>query len=473
MTTETLSPSWLILGAGVSGCAAYKLLKQDVSPVILSEEKDQHDGSRHPERREGSITLCDDQKTSVKIDGETIAVANPSSVDLSQFTDIVISPGFQHDHPVILAAKKHKLRLHNEIDLALKGYKGKIIGITGTNGKSTTCLMVEHILKGLGLPCVACGNVGLPPAAIKAEGELPPYLSIELSSYQLDLTTSLRVDIAVATSFSTDHIAHHGSEKNYFLAKWKLFECLKPQGLAIMTAEFYYAGLKFGVDFSPLKNLMIIHGKGAGGSLHDYNLSASSLMHQGKELFPIPTKTFPYAFDQMNYAMSASVARFISGKSMPEISRSAVTFKKPPHRMELCGWIDGEPVIDDSKSTNLESLAGALANFDRCILLLGGIKKEESFSPLQAYKNHIKLAMIFGRDREAIKDDLGAEVNLKVFTTLGKAMDDLPRVLGEFGPLPVLFSPGCASFDEFQNFEHRGQYFVERMGKFPHFKKNG
>jgi UDP-N-acetylmuramoylalanine--D-glutamate ligase len=455
--------SWLILGGGVSGLGAAEYLKS----------------------RNQTVTIHDDNKPAQTLSPLGVELRQVDVSEIPKFHYVVPSPGIAHTHLLIQEAKRRGIPLISDIDLALSDYQEKIVAVTGTNGKTTTCLLIADILNKNGLPSLACGNVGKSPSSLRATASLKGILSLELSSYQLESISDTRFDCALATSFSFDHMSRHGSLEGYFDTKWKAFTQLKPGALGVMAESFYRFGVKRGADFSALSRLAIVGFEPGRAPLltHSnfpkkndelcgrFTISGDSVYNEsGERIFSVPTSKFPFSFDQMNYAMSALALRSITNLSFASILASVATFAKPPHRMERVGYLGKKLVIDDSKSTNLESVIGAVQNFDRCVLLLGGIDKGESFEPLQQYQNKIEAIFSFGRSNEKIKRELSNSFPVYNHARLEHAMMDLEDNLDRFSSPVVLFSPGCASFDEFKNFEDRGCFFQGKIKGSKRFK---
>ncbi|MGE0171627.1 MAG: UDP-N-acetylmuramoyl-L-alanine--D-glutamate ligase [Oligoflexales bacterium] len=448
--------SWLIIGGGISGLGAAEFLKS----------------------QKQRVTIHDDNKPAQVVPSLDIPLRKIGKNEIREFQFVVPSPGVPHSHDLLQEAMRLGVPIVSDIDLAVSDYANKIVAVTGTNGKTTTCLLLADILNKNGIPSTSCGNVGAAPTALRATGKLKGYLSLELSSYQLETMASTQLDCAIATSFSFDHMSRHGSMEGYFDTKWKAFRLLKPGGLGIMSESFYRFGLQRGADFEAIPRLAVVGFQNdtyRGTHLDefcDYFTITKGVAtgSSSKQSFRVPTDKFPFSFDQMNYAMAALAVRSLTGLPYDQILKTVSDFVKPPHRMAPVGFLSNKQVIDDSKSTNLESVMGAVENFDRCILLLGGIDKGESFEPLLKHKSKIEAVFSFGRSNEKIRNELANSLPVYNHARLEHAIMDLEGNLDKFTSSVILFSPGCASFDEFKNFEDRGQFFQEKVKASKRFK---
>lgn len=406
---------WLVIGAGVSGLGAAKFLRSKGHDVVVSERSKLEPGKAGAFRRAGA-ELKDGGHDLSHLDGAE---------------KVVLSPGLAPTHPLVTAAEARKIPLISEIDLALENFRGKLIAVTGTNGKSTTCAMLGHVFAKLGLNAGIGGNFGDPPTAMLAEGRVPDYLVLELSSYQLEQSFLVRPDAAVFTSFSYDHLARHGSLEAYFAAKWKVFEQQREGQIAVLPAYIAEIAKKNGLEIPD--GVKIVHATGTHNVLN------------------------------ANFAVA--VVQHLTGEDPKRLLSLLADYRALPHRCELVGVVPGGPVVNDSKSTNVESTLVALQSLDRpVILMMGGQGKGEPYAPLLQEKAKIARLVTFGASGPEIAGQLRGKLPLDEFPTLKAALDAIGGIL-EKHPHGVLFSPGCASFDEFRNYEHRGEVFKQAMAR--------
>ena len=420
----------LVIGAGVSGFGAAKLLRARGKNVRVSD---------------GGI-LSPDKLAKFSALGIEVLHGGHRLDHLDGVSEIVISPGVNASHPLLTEAKNRGIQAVSEIDLAMASYNGTIYAVTGTNGKSTTCAMIHHVLQRLGIKSALAGNFGMPPSQILAEdGELPPHLVLELSSYQLEQTSGLNPTVSIFTSFSHDHMARHGSMFGYLQAKWRIFDHMKPSGLVLAPSEILMAANDLGLKLSPSINKII------SDRSYICSLAPSSIVEPHNRL-------------NAGFAI-ASVSHSL-GLTPESIASKLNDFVGLRHRCELIGNINGHPCINDSKSTNVESTIVALeGQVTPVLLMMGGQGKGESYEPLLSYKNKIAAVITFGASGPDIARDLSSKIMVHEFPTLAVALSQIAGIISKVRS-PVLFSPGCASFDEFDNYEHRGDVFIIGMKSF-------
>ncbi|MBP9706901.1 MAG: UDP-N-acetylmuramoyl-L-alanine--D-glutamate ligase [Oligoflexales bacterium] len=455
---------YLIFGAGESGVGAALLLKKLGLPVKIIDEKSGSDKyvaelKNHGIEFEPNFGGFD----------STQQKENWAEV-LKQFCVLVISPGVPPKHDIVLAAQECPLPIISEIELGLRYYDGKVIGVTGTNGKSTTSFLIFQLLNKLGKSCDLAGNFGISLCrSLAEEKKMPENLVIELSSFQLYYSQSLSLDAAVICNITPDHLYWHGSMAEYAKAKIKILSFLRP-GSALITDD---STLKY-LDTDP-KSLGLSHyvvtQKNRGTYQPSKYFSENIELEHSRvssTLLNIDFKTVNYplkgAHNEINAIMAALVVRSLYNDfSHYDISECFSSLKGLPHRYELVVEKNGVQVINDSKSTNLDASKTALINTKGPIfLMLGGRAKDDDFSNIIAFKDKISLVYVFGEARNKIIGEIAGALPFREFETLG----DFFKVFEPSSLTPdsrLLFSPGCASFDEFNNFEHRGDFFKQKI----------
>lgn len=447
---------WLIVGGGVSGLGAAEFLTSRGQVVRISDG-----GTIIGERRRRLESL----RVEIRDGGHSLD-------HLEGVTDVVISPSVTLDNLVHTAARERGLRVHTELDLALSDYSGTVIAITGTNGKSTTCVMIDHLMRRLGLDSRAGGNLGEPPTAMAAEHRLGTHLSLEVSSYQLEFTSTLRPVASVFTSFSHDHLKRHGTLAGYMAAKLRVFENMGPSHRAIMPSTVLDAIREHGQLNMRCPADVISPHDACPADIRDLPTGSRRLVFDGMYRLKDAEGSLVCDFTEselserhniLNAAFSVLSVAHVTGRSPQSLVPLLRDFQGLPFRCQTIGSWDGEPVINDSKSTNVESTLVALASQNKPVLLiLGGLGKDESFLPLLDLRHRIDRVLAVGHTGPAIERELREHLSVTLVPTLAEALRDLPRLRGA-APLPILFSPGCASFDEFKNFENRGDFFNETM----------
>jgi UDP-N-acetylmuramoylalanine--D-glutamate ligase len=398
---------YLIIGAGVSGLGAAKLLGSLGEKVRLSDQRHLSDEQKRPFLL-GDLEICDGGHALEHLQG---------------ITHVIRSPGLPNNHLLLVAAQKRGLPITTEIDLALTHFRGQLIGVTGTNGKSTTVALIGHLLQKQGLNATIGGNIGDPPSAQIAEKRVGDILVLELSSYQLEHSQLVAPDVAIITSFSFDHQEMHRSLENYFKAKWRLFDKIKAGGIAILTKDVAKFAAKFKTPYPEVTTFVP----------PDDHSNVEIAIHTVAHLCKVP---------------DAAVKAHLS------------SFRGLAHRFQIIGKWNGHSVVNDSKSTNVESTIYALRSSPSPVrLLIGGQGKGESFAALLDHRAQIAEALCFGASGGKIAEDL-QDLNPKIFPKLSDAINFCKSNPPSH---PLLLSPGCASFDEFTNFEHRGTYFEKSL----------
>ena len=418
------------------------------------------------------FAVCDRQSLSPEIKsqfqkfGAEVFEGQEDPNIIPNFSRIVISPGISGKHPLVLSARALGIPVITEIDLGLSYLESsRVIAITGTNGKSTTTVMVEHILRAAGKKVVACGNLGEPVSAVAATPPLPDFLSLELSSYQLESCAPIPAVSAAITSFSHDHLARHGSMEEYFRCKWGVFAGLRSDGVGVVTSDVAKLAEKMRLTFQGQRLWVIGEGSTNLPSSIHVQLDARAqyvLDSRGAQIMDLRGLPFNEWHNRQNGVFAALLTSQILGDSPESLLGYLTDFVGLPHRCELIGKIGGEPVINDSKSTNVESTLIALrSHLKPVVLLMGGQGKGESYSPIAARNQQIKSLVTFGASGEEIAKDCRTDIPTRSYRTLAEAFANIEEWLC---PGSVhLFSPGCASFDEFRNFEHRGEFFKRAM----------
>ncbi len=336
--------------------------------------------------------------------------------------EVILSPGIPLSHPMVQKANSMGCKVISEVELALREKKNTIIGVTGTNGKTTTILLLEHFFQTQGKKAKAVGNIGNP---ITSE-EGSEILLLELSSFQLQTTFSPSLDLAILLNISPNHLDHHKTYKEYIEAKLHIFDLLKPSGVM-----FTQSALKKRF-FSTEEKV--------------YSFSKK--------------KKYPTHLPADNVAAAIEAAKFFS-LDIPTCLRSLASFSPPAHRMEVIGCKKGVTWINDSKATTPEAVLQGVKAIQRpIILIVGGVDKNLSFSIWKKeLPTNIKTIIAMGFAAKKIKQSLESKFEVTLAENLQESVT-LAKKLANEGET-ILLSPGCASFDEYANFEERGNAFKE------------
>jgi UDP-N-acetylmuramoylalanine--D-glutamate ligase len=378
-------------------------------------------------------------------------LANPLEIDLAGYDGVVVSPGVPlNTHPIAAKAREAGVPVIGDIELFAQARPGlpahKVVGITGTNGKSTTTALVHHILKTAGVPTEMGGNIGLP---ILAQDPLPEggVYVLELSSYQIDLTFSLDCDVAVLLNITPDHLDRYADFQAYADSKARLFELQSQEHIALIAEddveadEIIYRVMhedRFGPRW---KNV---------GKFHRVEAIGQPFW---------PTLQGPH--NAQNAAAAIAVARaFAIDEEVVE--QGLRTYPGLPHRMERVAEKGGILFVNDSKATNPDSTAPALAAYPHIHWIVGGLAKTKDLGPCAAQLGHVRAAYTIGDSGPMFFDLLKDKVPVEQSGTLEVAVKDAAGA-AKAGEV-VLLSPACASFDQFRDYEARGQAFREAVG---------
>ncbi len=411
---------YAVLGLARSGAATVEALLASGAEVTAWDERE--------EAREAFVGRCE--------------LADPLQIDLTGFAGVVVSPGVPlNTHPIAPYAAKFDVPVIGDIELFAQARADlpphKVVGITGTNGKSTTTALVHHILQTAGVPSVMGGNIGEP---ILGQGPLPKggVYVLELSSYQIDLTFSLDCDVAVLLNITPDHLDRYdGDFEKYAASKARLFDMQSEEHAKVFSGHD---------DMSAA----------IADTLRDEILPPQFVR---KTAVSSPSLQGPH--NAQNAAAAFEVCSTL-GVGLPDLNVGLNTFTGLPHRMERVAEVADVTFINDSKATNADSTAPAIAAFPpdpdpRVRWIVGGMAKEDGLGSLAGLMDHVAGAYTIGRDGEmfaqAIRPSAPAEYCETLSQAFAKAHGD-----ARAGDV-VLFSPAAASFDQFRDFEDRGQQF--------------
>ncbi|MCA9508395.1 MAG: UDP-N-acetylmuramoyl-L-alanine--D-glutamate ligase [Myxococcales bacterium] len=413
----------LIIGAGLSGLAAARLLLKRGIKVSLFDDK--------PESK-----LRFFQNFSYKCHENLRCHFNDSQFSFSPCIDaVVLSPGVSLHHPLIAQAKERSIPILNEIEIALRFKAGtKIIGITGSNGKSTTTMMLDSILKSAGLKSVAGGNIGIPLCTLVLDSNFD-YLILELSSFQLETLKQIQLDCAIILNITPNHLDRYDSFDCYQKAKFKIFDLVKAQGhiycnntlLSSIDSKAY-----------PTKHFHFFNAQKIDKTWNFLKELSLNGMHN------------------VENALAAAYAAKTYNISNESIVLGLNYFKPLEFRFQNIGTKRGINFINDSKATTVAAVEKALSCTTSPVhLLVGGHDKGENFAPLTAYSQVVAF-YVYGSSQEKIALEL-ADLRSQQFKDLDQAF--CAAVAQAKPGTTVLLSPGCASYDQFEDYVDRGKHF--------------
>lgn len=414
----------------------------------------------------------DSPATRNKAEKEGFPLFDFANDGLSGFKTLIPAPGIPPSNDLIVRARKNGLTIACDIDILYDAVQPTpMIGITGTNGKSTTTALLDHIFNACGIDSAAGGNIGVAATALRPVEKDNGVYVIELSSYQIHNIDHAAFDIAVLLNISPDHIDWHGSLENYISAKKKLFShspnSKKQTVILGIDDETTLAIYKESRDNPNIECIPVSYNEATYGGVYIHNGMLIDAMGKKTEIIT-RMDVFPRLRGNHNYQniMAAFAAARSAGLTPSEIVEAIASFKGLTHRQELVSTIGDIRFINDSKATNFDATEKALLAYDRLHLILGGKPKEGGITGIEAYANKIEHAYLIGQASEEFAHTL---VEAGISFTLCQTMDNAVitayktarEVARNGNEVIVMLSPACASFDQYANFEQRGDHFKQ------------
>lgn len=422
----------VVLGMGISGCAAAELLLQQGAEVtVVDQSKD-----ARIERIEERLVK---QGARVEI--------QPHSLDSCQYDLGVLSPGIDPRVSLVRQLRDKKIPLIGELELAYRNTQIPMIGITGTNGKSTTTDLIALILQEGGVKTLACGNFGIPVCEAVRQGNPYDVLTVEISSFQLESIESFRPHIAVFLNITPDHMDRYESFEDYRAAKLRIFKNQTAEDFAVVNANLVVG---------PVRSQLITFN--AYGLNADYVFDQGWLIARGQE-FIHQGQTKLRGPHQAENQLAALAVADLYGVPRSVSERVLCHYQPLPHRCEWIATINGVHYINDSKATNLDSMVRAVGATQGPVILIAG-GKDKGFdyrSVLSQLKGKVREAVLMGEASGPMEVAWGSEISCHRVDSLEKAVALCAQLAHR--DETVLLSPGCSSYDMFRNFEHRGEVF--------------
>ena len=363
---------------------------------------------------------------------------------LKKASAVVVSPGIKPSHRVFKLSRELKKELIGETELAYRFWKGSVIAITGTDGKSTTTTLVYEILKSHLSGIQIGGNIGTPFSELVLNASQGVAV-LEVSSFQGYTLKTFRPQAGIFLNFSPDHLDWHSNLEDYFKGKEKIFANQREEDFLLLSPQVE----NFKRVASIAKKLYW---------KRDFYLQGGTVYLFGKPLFEAKRLKIRGKHNLLNAAFAAAVG-LIFGVPSPLIREVLYSFEGLPFRLQYLGNFNGVEVYNDSKSTTPNALKAALETFDkRVVLLFGGKDKGADFSPLrELFKKKVKFAVAYGENREKLYETFKGVVKIETAPSLFEAFSKAKKLLKE-GDI-LLFSPGSASFDQFTSYTERGEFF--------------
>lgn len=409
-----------------------------------------------------------------KAAAEGIPIVDLMSADWSGIDTLVLSPGIPHTypkpHPIAERARKADAQIVCDVDLLGRAQPDAVyVGITGTNGKSTTTALIAHILKCAGRTIEVGGNLGPPVLDFAPLGKAGIYV-LEMSSYQLERTFSIAFDVAVLLNISPNHIDRHGDLAGYVAAKTRIFAGNRKKKTAVVGVDDAETRRVADTLADRMHVVRITREKpgpgmvGADGTtLVDRTGDAPRIVLDMKDAPDLPGR-----HNAQNAAAAYAATRAL-GLAPDTIAAAMKTYRSLPHRLERVATIDGVTYVNDSKATSPEATVWALTSYDRVIWIAGGLSKEVGYDALIPYLPKIAHAFLIGKAAGEIAAFLAKHgVPATSCETIQRAVPAAhAKATSEKGAGVVLLSPACASFDQYRSFEKRGDDFraaVKKLG---------
>lgn len=371
---------------------------------------------------------------------------------------IIPSPGVPFDAPHLVAARAHGVRIWSEIELAWRFLRGRLVAITGSNGKTTTTALIGHILKSAGLPTLVGGNIGTPLISLVEDSSDSAVTVAEASSFQLEAIEAFHPEVGVLLNITPDHLDRHASYEDYVKAKARIFENQDEHDAAVINADDPEA-VRRAPARSPVYWTSRLRRVVAGAYVRDGQIV---FRRDGADTVVMPREEIPLRGEHnVENVLAATAAAALSGVAAPEIAAAVRTFAGVEHRLEFVAEIRGVSFYNDSKATNVDATLKALDAFTGNLwVILGGKDKGSDYTVLaDLLRRRARQVLLIGAAAEKISKQLAGVVAMERAGTLDHAV----RAAFEHAQPGdvILLAPACASFDQFQNYEHRGRVFKQ------------
>ncbi len=438
-----------ILGAVRSGIGAAKLAKKIGAVPFVSDIAEK-------EKLKDVLSVLTSENIEFETGGHSSKVFE---ADL-----IVTSPGVPSDAEVLLKAHEKGLEVISELEFAAWFCKGKIIAITGTNGKTTTTTLCAHVLNSAGKKCYLAGNIGRAFSEVTLDVNEDEFVALEVSSFQLDYVKEFKPEISVILNITPDHLNRYDNNFNkYVESKMNIFKNQSYDDFLIYNLDDEVVSRI--VSSSRTKLIPFSLNKKVDTGVYKKN-GEIIYSEDGKEtsVCKVDDLSLKGEHNLMN-SMAVIAAAKLNGISVDSIRKSLGNFPGVEHRLELVRVIDGVQYVNDSKATNIDSVWYALRSFDSDIyLILGGLDKGNDYNRIkELVKNKVKKIYAIGSSAGKIKEFFKNIVPVETVDSLHEAVIK-SKAEAEAGSI-VLLSPACASFDMFKNFEHRGKVFKQAVSE--------
>ena len=451
-----MSKKVLIIGAARSGIAAAKFLKNQGATVALNDRK--------------PIEQWSPEALALKESGVGLLPGDPPGWLLDQTELVVVSPGVPATIIPIRYAERAGAEVIGEVELAARYLKGRIVAITGSNGKTTTTSLIGELLRDAGLPVQVGGNIGKALISMVDDSRDDGWTVAEVSSFQLETIKTFRPSIALVLNVTPNHMDRYETFNDYAAAKHRIFMNQTEDDVAVLNADdptvsSWASGLRARViDFSVRKELE-----------RGVFLRGRELVYRDQVLLNVDELKLRGLHNVENVA-AAFAAGIAAGASIESMAATAKRFDPVEHRLEFVAEVDGVRFYNDSKATSVDATLKALEAFaqdpGKIVLILGGRGKKAPYEPLASLvKSKVRKLVLIGEDAETIASELGSFGSFEFASDMN---DAVARSFKAAQPGDVvLLAPACASFDMFDSFEHRGKVFKSEISNLRSQSKHG
>jgi UDP-N-acetylmuramoylalanine--D-glutamate ligase len=438
----------LVYGLAIAGESTVRaMLRRDVDAVVADDDVTQ-------QRRDVASELGVD------------IVERPDAADLDRLVrscDLLCpAPGVPETHPVVTAALSHGIEIVSEIELAYRweqeraGGPRPMLAITGTDGKTTTTLLTVEMLRAAGLRTVDAGNTDTPLVDAIAL-DLDAFV-VEATSFRLNWTPSFRAEGAAWLNLAPDHLNWHRSMETYEAAKAQVFANQRPTDVAVGYRD----------DDIVMRRLRDAPGRQVtfAAAAADYSVRDGNLCGPVGEIAPVASMKRSLPHDVTNALAACALVLETGLADRDAIVEALGRFTGPPHRLEHVGTWDGVAWFNDSKATTPHAAAAAIRSFDHIVLIAGGYDKQVDLAPMAADRSHVDAVIALGATAPAVARAFEGVDRVEVVADMTEAVSSAARIAARGST--VLLSPGCASFDQYRGFEHRGDHFRSLVHEIHH-----
>jgi UDP-N-acetylmuramoylalanine--D-glutamate ligase len=437
----------LVVGLGKSGLAAALFLRHRGAVVTVSDTR--------------SAAQLATEIPSLLEEGIIVESGGHGLLTFRRQDLIVVSPGVPLDTAELVQARNFGLPIIGELELAARFLKGKTLAITGSNGKTTTTALLGEILDSAGLPTLVGGNIGIPVVALIDKSSDESWAVLEVSSFQLESTQQFHPKIAVILNITPDHLDRHGSFENYARAKERIFAAQNSEDSVVLNADNPRAASASTSSKATVYWFSVEHPVSRGAWLENgYVVYRSAQDAETERVMPLSGIPLKGAHNVEN-VLAAVVAARLAGVSAEAIAKSIENFRAVEHRLEYVATLNGVEFYNDSKATNVDATAKAVASFSNGVhLILGGKDKGSDYTELtQLLQQRVCAVYTIGSAAAKIESQLRGVVTIHSCETLQNAVN-AAAAAAHHGEV-VLLAPACSSFDQFENYEQRGRIFKE------------